>query len=697
MSEAEILRVLLIDDDELDRAAVRRELRWCDHPHIELTEAADGDAALKLLETGQFDCALLDYRLPDVDGLDILRRARERGIRTPIIMLTGHGNEQVAVDIMKAGAADYLSKSRGAMEHLCQSIRSAVRVSRAEQRAASDRAERQRALHERAEMASLLDTLLASAPIGFAFLDCDLRFVRVNASLAQMTGGCVEAMLGRRFDELLPELWKGCAQAFARVQQTGEPSVGVECHTSAPQVHASQDQGQNQPHSGSSAARVAQAQVTDDSRDYLLSIYPVRGGDGKVFGIGCVVQDVTQSKRIERELKQARDAAEAASRAKDLFLATLSHELRTPLTPVLTMLESLCAQPLDDAVRDSVEMIRRNVELEARLIDDLLDLTSIAKGKLRIHPTTVDVHALLNSALDICRPDIQARSLRLSVELRAQRHHVRADAARLQQVFWNLIKNAAKYSRPGGSIIIRTGNTRLGPDEYQVFVEVIDDGIGIEPDALGRIFNAFEQGGSRPNTGGLGLGLTISKSLVELHGGTLTADSPGAGRGATFTVTLKTAAAPAERSAIRQDQPSEPAPSHAPGTAAAVNRAQHRARPRILMVDDHPDTNLAMQRLLSSLGYDVRTAHSVASALQAADREHFDVLISDIGLPDGSGLDLMRQLLARKGSKPIKGIALSGFGMEEDIRKSLAAGFQEHLTKPVNLQRLQHLISELVT
>jgi signal transduction histidine kinase/DNA-binding response OmpR family regulator len=695
MSEADILRVLLIDDDELDRAAVRRELRWCDHPQIELTEATDGDAALKLLETGQFDCALLDYRLPDVDGLDILRRARERGIRTPIIMLTGQGNEQVAVEIMKAGAADYLSKSRGAMEHLCQSIRAAVRVSRAEQRAASDRAERQRALHERAEMASLLDTLLASAPIGFAFLDRDLRFVRVNQSLAKMTVGCAEAMLGRRFDELLPELWKHCMEAFARVLQSGEPSVGVECRTSAPQIHLLQDPAQTQVHSGSPQAQTCQAQLADHSRDYLLSIYPVRGGDGNVFGIGCVVQDVTQSKRIERELKQARDAAEAASRAKDLFLATLSHELRTPLTPVLTVLESLGAQPLEPGVRDAVEMIRRNVELEARLIDDLLDLTRIAKGKLRIHPATVDVHALLNSALDICRPDIQARNLRLSVELGADRHHVRADAARLQQVFWNLIKNAAKYSRPGGSITIRTGNRQLGPEEHRICVEVIDDGIGIEPDALGRIFNAFDQGGRAATTGGLGLGLTISKSLVELHGGELTAASPGAGRGSTFTVTLKTAPAPAGQRAADQPQPSE-SPPHALGTAAAGDAAQPRTRPRILMVDDHPDTNLAMQRLLSNLGYDVRTAHSVASALQAADREHFDVLISDIGLPDGSGLDLMRQLLARRRSKPIKGIALSGFGMEEDIRRSLAAGFQEHLTKPVNLQRLQNLISELV-
>jgi len=377
----------------------------------------------------------------------------------------------------------------------------------------------------------------------------------------------------------------------------------------------------------------------------------------------------------------------------------LSHELRTPLTPVLSTVQALESEPgLTPSLRESIDMIKRNVELESRLIDDLLDLTRIAKGKLELDLTTVDVHESIRNVLEMCREEVYSKGLHLSVQLTARRHHARADSARLQQVFWNLVKNAVKFTPEGGTIFVRTadapadragrngvgngaGNGSAAGDgeRDRVVVEVRDTGIGIEPQVLPRIFDAFEQG-ERSITrrfGGLGLGLAISKALIDMQGGRLIADSEGKGRGAVFTVELAAAEAP-PRTGQRPAGGAEPATG-----LQGLN---------ILLVDDHEDTARAMGRLLKRLGYRITTAHTCTDAVAAFGRDTFDLVISDIGLPDGSGLELMRQL---RRQKKVCGIALSGFGMEEDVRKSKEAGFHEHLTKPINFQKLQQVIREV--
>jgi signal transduction histidine kinase len=247
----------------------------------------------------------------------------------------------------------------------------------------------------------------------------------------------------------------------------------------------------------------------------------------------------------ERRLKQAleaeqraREEAEAAGRAKDRFLAMLSHELRTPLTPVLMLAQTLMAtMKMPAKVRSALEVIQRNVELEAKLIDDLLDLSRITHGKMELQIETVDVHQLIEAAVEICQPDIEARGLRLSCKLKAARHFTKGDAARLQQVFWNLIKNAVKFTPRGGTIIVQSANRN-----NNLLVRVKDSGIGIEKGMLDKIFIAFEQCGSKVTHefGGLGLGLAISKATISAHGGQLTADSAGKDQGAEFTVELET-------------------------------------------------------------------------------------------------------------------------------------------------------------
>lgn len=393
-----------------------------------------------------------------------------------------------------------------------------------------------------------------------------------------------------------------------------------------------------------------------------------------------VFQDITARKQAEAELEAARRsadrakaAAEEASRAKDRFLATLSHELRTPITPVLAAVSMLQKREgLDALMRHDLELIRRNIELEARLIDDLLDLTRIARGKIELDKRPVDLCTIVQRAVEVCRPDIEARELNFEFNGPPVPYLVEADAARLQQVFWNLLKNAIKFTPHGGWVGVRCD----AEGDRLVQVEVSDSGVGIEAKALERIFDAFEQG-ERSTTrqfGGLGLGLAISKSLVELHGGAIEARSPGRGLGATIQVKLPLLAC------------------LTPGPKAHASEAEREAmvQPKpalcLLLVEDHGDTAEMMQRMLEAEGHRVTTAGDVASALALIGSHHFDMLISDLGLPDGSGLDLMRDLRARGRSLPC--IALSGYGQEQDIRESHAAGFAAHVVKPVDMDRL---------
>jgi HAMP domain-containing protein/signal transduction histidine kinase len=398
--------------------------------------------------------------------------------------------------------------------------------------------------------------------------------------------------------------------------------------------------------------------------------------------IGIVLNTIEASTRTENLLKQSQSLAAELQKtnleleekarsnmAKDQFLAMLSHELRTPLTPVLASALALENEPeLPNDIHDSLQMIRRNVELEARLIDDLLDLTRIDRGKVQLNFEIVDADTLLHNALEICQAEIDRKHLAHSLKLGAQKVHMRADPARLQQIFWNLINNAVKFTPPNGQITITTTNDSSG----KLRVEIADTGMGIEPEALPKIFDAFEQGG-RTQLGGLGLGLAISKTLVEAHKGTITAQSAGRNKGSTFTLVFPTC----EK-------------AEAQITPVLSPKFADRQPMRILLVEDHEDTNRSLTSLLRRRGYQVESALTFQSALDISSKEQFDVLISDLGLPDGSGIDLIQKLA----SKPALGIALTGFGMEQDIRKSREVGFQHHLVKPIDLNKLDSLIQE---
>jgi PAS domain S-box-containing protein len=400
----------------------------------------------------------------------------------------------------------------------------------------------------------------------------------------------------------------------------------------------------------------------------------LRDSSGKVRGYSKVTRDTTDQIR-SREFEAEKIAAEKASRAKDHFLAALSHELRTPLTPALAAAAYLVqnAAKLPPEFAEDLKIIKRNVQLQARLIDDLLDLTRITRGKLQLHLEHVDANALVQEAIEIANSAIAAKKVKLSAQLNAKEHHILADSIRLQQVFWNLINNAVKFTAPGGEIAVHTFNDDCGHFHF----EITDNGIGIERERLASLFKPFEQADASVTRefGGLGLGLAISKHLVDLHHGTIEAKSGGRSFGATFEVTLDALSKGAEQ-AWKDSLTSRPPPK----------------RLRILLVEDHGDTRHALSRLLTHFGHQTAVASNRESALAMMASQTFDVVLCDIGLPDGSGHDVVSQA---KQKWPIKAVAITGFGTDEDVRRSKRAGFDFHLVKPLDVDELQDVLDQV--
>jgi len=386
-------------------------------------------------------------------------------------------------------------------------------------------------------------------------------------------------------------------------------------------------------------------------------------------------------RKREAALRVSEASAKAASQAKDDFLATLSHELRTPLNPVLLLAtEAARNEALPAEVRADFETIAKNVALEARLIDDLLDITLIARGKVVLDLRPTDVHAILRDAVAMVREEIDQKQIAVKLELKSDRQTVLGDDVRLKQVFWNVIKNAAKFTPPGGQILIETSQ----PDNGEaLLIKVTDSGIGMTQMELDRIFEAFSQGdhakqGSTHRFGGIGLGLAISRMMVKLHSGSISAASPGRNQGTTILIKLplhhgKVKASPVVNGSAQAGLPS---------VKAETDRHLHR----ILLVEDHQPTAQTLNQLLTRRKYEVVVANCLAEARECANRDDFDLLISDIGLPDGNGCELMNELRDRPN---FIGIALTGYGMEEDIKRSQEAGFVLQLTKPVSVQALE--------
>ena len=425
----------------------------------------------------------------------------------------------------------------------------------------------------------------------------------------------------------------------------------------------------------------------DGSRiDVSMAVSPVKDKHGRIVAASNITRDITLQKQAEQELERAHQQTLAASRAKDDFLAALSHELRTPLNPVLLLASEAAQDPaLSLALREKFDSISKNVSLEARLIDDLLDLTRITRGKMELQTLPLDVHAVLQNALAVVRPELDQKQITLKLDLAAPQHTACGDEIRLQQVFWNVLKNAVKFTPERGQIIV---TTRRVPDRDEISVQVTDTGIGMTTEEISRIFEPFAQGdhgsaGGSHRFGGLGLGLAISRKLMELQCGRIGASSPGRDQGATFCVELRLATG--ENVA---GPPSVPKPQ----PVSTIHSARALGI-RILLVEDHEPTRKALAHLLERRHYEVQVAASITEARGLAEHNTFHLLISDIGLPDGNGNDLMSELRAKYN---LQGIALTGYGMEQDILRARNAGFGAHLIKPVRAQSLDEALGSVL-
>jgi len=402
------------------------------------------------------------------------------------------------------------------------------------------------------------------------------------------------------------------------------------------------------------------------------AVYDENGAPRTLYGIGI---DVTERKRAEMALRNAKSAAESANELKDQFLATLSHELRTPLNVILGYARLLQTHsiPLADQQR-AYDVIARNAVAQNQLVDDLLDMSRITTGKFRLEPKPIPVVTVLRDALEGVTPAADAKAITVDVEV-ARAGMVTADPARLQQVFWNLLTNAVKFTPKGGRISVS-----VRQDEANVQIAISDNGTGISAEFLPFVFEPFRQAGAGFDRahGGLGLGLAISRQLVELHGGTIQADSPGPGHGATFTIRLPTVAdenATPDRTSTRSGLPEDVrAGLHRP-SLAGVN---------ILLVDDEPDTLTLFRNALVDAGASVRAVASGPDALGVLDTWQPDLLVTDLGLPGMDGYQLFEAIRLSRSGHPIPGVAVSAYARPDDRARSLAAGFLAHVAKPID-------------
>ncbi|EYF03190.1 response regulator [Chondromyces apiculatus] len=690
MELVDALRILIVDDDQVDRLAVLRALRKAG-VSVEATEASGAAEALSALRRQSFDCVLLDYRLPGTNGMEVLQQARDAGLDVPIVMLTGQGDEQTAVEIMKAGASDYISKGALSPERLAQSLRHAMRVRRAEREAAAA----QRALERHAlKLRELTEASLV---------------LHAAESLEAVLGALVERARslagGREATAMLLPLSGAAGTVGGDQAQYASSPLGAE----APIAQAIRDllartkgpvrmsQAEVEAHPLAAELRrpgggglLATPLVGQDGHELGLILLSSRQGrefDGQdevlLVQFARMASIAIENRLLVDLLERERHRAEEANHAKDEFLAVVSHELRTPLNAIMGWIRMLQAGMLPPEKRErALQAVDRNARAQAQLVEDLLDVSRVISGKLRIDVRTMDLRRAVEGALDVVKPSLDAKNLQVSVHIADGVPAIHGDPDRMQQVVWNLLTNAAKFTPTSGAI-----DVRVDTKEDAVELSVVDTGRGIATEFLPHVFERFRQadGSSTRAHGGLGLGLSIVRHIVELHGGTIRAESEGEGHGASFTVSL-----PLRRPEGPQPRASDPAPPAAPETMPIAGM-------RVLLAEDDLDAREILLAVLGQNGARVTAVGTAAEALRALEAGSYDLLMSDISMPDGDGYSLVRRVRSlppeRGGRTPA--VALTAFAGIDDRRRARTAGFDSYLTKPVDTLELVAMVAKL--
>jgi PAS domain S-box-containing protein len=655
MFEPQVI-ILHVDDNEANRYIVARILQ---NAGFTVVEAATGVAGLKAATEHQPTLVILDVKLPDISGFEVCRqiKANPETAFIPVLHLSASFvQSQDKAEGLDSGADAYLVQPVEPIE-LLATVRSLLRIRRAEEAALSSARDWQ--------------TTFDSIKDGVCLVDTEGIILRCNLAMTQIFCKPSHEILGRAHHNLMAaELGIGDGTCFRRAKETHQ-------------------------------RQVLEFQSTE--RWFAKTIDPVLDEHGTLTGAVFILSDITERKRASAllqeqndrlnqlmiSLQQQTEQAQQANRIKDEFLAVLSHELRSPLNPILGWAKILQTSRQDAAkTQYALETIERNAKLQAQLIEDLLDVSRILQGKLSLNTVPVGLTFTIKAALETVRLAAEAKSIQIQTIFEPNAGQVLGDSGRLQQVVWNLLSNAIKFTPQGGQVEVRLERIEneldTHPSEYTQ-ISVSDTGMGISADFLPYVFDYFRQadGTTTRRFGGLGLGLAIVRHLVELHGGSVQAASPGEGQGATFTVKFP------------------------PIAAAKLNQADtafHNCSDfnlnglQALLVDDDRDSREFIAFLLEQYGAQVTEAESAHEALSTLGQAKFDLLISDIGMPDMDGYTLIRQIRKQPSDRggEIPAIALTAYAGEIDQQLALAAGFQQHISKPIELDVLMQTILTIV-
>lgn len=634
--------MVIVDDSPDDRADVRRLLlRGSDRRYV-FMEAETGVAGIAAVLTAEVlpDCVLLDYNLPDMDAPEVLAAlAGADGLPVcPIVVLTGGAGPDSGRLVLRAGAQDYIGKDWLTPPGLTRAIENAVeRLAVARNMLVRDAALR-RSQRE-------LQTLADNTPDVLSRFDRELRYTFVNAAIEKATGLKASEFIGKTSRELglpaaLCAVWD---QALVRVFAQG--------------ISDSVDFSYQRP---------------EGLRHYATQLVPEFGPDNVVEFVLGVTHDVTDRMRYGNALAEA-------DRRKDEFIATLAHELRNPLAPLSTGLQVLRLTLDTQGSHPTLEMMDRQLGLMTRLIDDLLDVSRITSGKVLLRLEPVSLRAVIEAAVETVWPILEARHHTFVFDVPREPLWLSADPTRLAQVFSNVLNNAAKYSLERGHITLA-----VKQEQSQAVIKITDSGLGIPKNMLLNVFDMFTQVRETPDRtqGGLGIGLALVKRLVEMHKGSVVAESDGSGRGSIFTVRLPLIASPS---------------SALPRCEGPVARPAPRQGRRVLIVDDNVDGATTLAEMLALSGHQTKTAFTGHESVRIAGEFDPEVVFLDIGLPDMTGYDVASRLRANPKHRDVFLIAVTGWGSEEDRRRSKEAGFDVHLTKPVEPGVFDDLLARFET
>lgn len=729
-------RILIVDDDQALLEALPETISGR-MPEVTVDVADSGRTALARIEQHDYDAVVTDIKMPEMDGLTLLGKVREVRVDVPVLLVTGHGERDLAIRALRGGAYDFIEKPID-RDHFVASLRRAIqarqlkrRVDEQSQALARHASElehmvqertrelteanlakdeflkaRDRALTEAHRAQQRVSFLADATRVLVTSLDSDETLTRLARFIVPtLADYCLASMLTRNGmfrrvalthrDPDREQLLEHVAERLVpdkvsethpvmRVHRREETAIFNDL--SATERHAHEDARFVAAHRVLGAESVMIVPLAAHSRP-LGTLTFGRTAPGKPYDREDqhLAEEVARRAALALDNGRLYSDAQEANRLKDEFLATVSHELRTPLTAILGWAQMLQGGSLDDATAHrALASIERNAKFQAHLIEDLLDISRISTGKLRLDVRPVELAPIVEAAVDSARPAADAKSIRLHKVLDWKAGLISGDPDRLQQVVWNLLSNAIKFTPRGGRVHIS-----LEREDSHVHLSVTDNGQGISPEFLPYMFDLFRQGDSSitRSHGGLGLGLAIVRHLVEMHGGTVEAHSAGEGQGATFAVRFPIVG-------LRL------AESNGTGETGRVSSDHLCPVPKlrglnVLVVDDEPETRDLLVEVLSQCGAEVRASASVQDAIEVLQKWRADVLVSDIGMPGEDGYDLIKKVRAMEPERGgrIPAVALTAYARTEDRLRALSAGFQMHVPKPVEPVELAAVVA----